>query len=170
MSPRHLFQRYLPARHALSSNRLVRFLGERLHDPGLWQLRRRSAALAVALGLFIAFIPLPVHTPLAAAFAVVLRINLPLLVVSSWATNPVTVVPFSLLAYQIGAWLLGHPVGHLPFEASFEWLGTAVADHWLPFTVGCLIAGLGSGLCGYLAVDGLWRLHLIRRWKARRGS
>ncbi len=170
MDLKHLFQRHLPAPHTLASNRFIRFLGGRLHDPGLWHLNRRSAALAVALGLFIAFIPLPVHTPLAAVSAVALRVNLPLLVVASWATNPITVVPLSVLSYKVGALLMGRAAGDLPFEVSVEWLRSAVAEHWLPFTLGCLVVGLGSALCGYVMVKGLWRLHLVRRWKARRGN
>lgn len=170
MHPKQIFQRYLPQRHKLSGNRLIRFLGDRLQEPGLWHLNRRSAALAVALGLFIAFIPLPIHTLLAAFSAVALRINLPLLVVATWAMNPITVVPLGVLAYKVGVWLMGYPVASLPFEASIKWLGAAVADHWLPFTLGCLVVGIASGVCGYLAVEGLWRFYLVRRWKARRGN
>ena len=109
MHLRDIFHRFLPSRQALYGNRFVNFLGHRLHHPGLWHINRRSAAWAVSIGLFIAFIPLPIHTPLAAICAVALRINLPILILACWATNPLTVVPFSVLAYHTGAWLMQAP-------------------------------------------------------------
>ncbi|MGH8507955.1 MAG: DUF2062 domain-containing protein [Gammaproteobacteria bacterium] len=166
--PKEFFKRYQPAKHKLSGNRWVSFLGHRLHDPSLWHMNRRSASWAVATGLFIAFIPLPLHTPLATVSAVALRVNLPVLILSSWATNPVTVVPFSVIAYKIGAWLLGLPPLNADFEPTIDWVTSAFAQSWAPFSLGCLLLGAASAVVGYFSVQGLWRLHLLRRLKARR--
>ena len=37
---------------------------------------------------------------------VIAGINLPILILACLATNPLTVVPFSVLAYHMGAWLM----------------------------------------------------------------
>ncbi len=166
--PKEFFKRYQPAKHKLSANRFVSFLGHRLHDPSLWHLNRRSASWAVATGLFIAFVPLPLHTLLAAVSAVALRVNLPIVFLSSWITNPITVVPFSVIAYKIGAWLLGLPVRNADFEPTLDWVTKALVQSWAPFSLGCLLLGAAGAVVGYFSVQCLWRLHLIRRLKARR--
>ncbi len=167
MDLRALFHRLAPSRQDLYRNRFVNFLGERLHHPGLWHVNRRSAAAAVSLGLFIAFIPLPVHIPLAAFCAVALRINLPLLVLAALAMNPLTVVPFAVLSYQLGAWLMRAPPG-TDFTPSFEWLADTVKTGFVALSVGSLTLGLVSAILGYFTVHGLWRWQLMRRWRTRR--
>jgi len=168
--PKEFFKRYQPAKHKLSGNRFVSFLGHRLHDPSLWHINRRSASWAVATGLFIAFIPLPLHTPLAAVSAVALRVNLPVLVLASWATNPITVVPFSVIAYKIGVWLLGLPALNADFDPTIDWVTKTLVQSWAPFSLGCLLLGAASAVVGYFSVQCLWRLHLLRRLKARRNQ
>jgi uncharacterized protein (DUF2062 family) len=167
MDLRDVFHRFLPSRQALSGNRFVNFLGHRLHHPGLWHVNRRSAARAVSIGLFIAFIPLPIHTPLAAICAVALRINLPILILASLATNPLTVVPFSVLAYRTGAWLM-HAPPSADFTPSFAWLANTVSSGWVVLSVGSLALGVVFAILGFFSVQCVWRWHLLRRWRTRR--
>ena len=168
MNLRDLFHRLLPSRQALYGNRFVNFLGHRLHHPGLWHINRRSTAWAVSIGLFIAFIPLPVHIPLAAICAVALRINLPILILACLATvNPLTVVPFGVLAYRTGAWLMQAPQS-AEFTPSFEWLADTVSSGWVVLSVGSLALGVVFAILGFFTVQGVWRWHLLRRWRTRR--
>ena len=167
MHLRDVFHRFLPSRQALSGNRFINFLGHRLHHPGLWHVNRRSAAWAVSIGLFIAFIPLPIHIPLAAICAVALRINLPILILACLATNPLTVVPFSVLAYHTGAWLMHAPPG-ADFTPSFAWLADTVSSGWVVLSVGSLALGVVFAILGFFTVHGVWRWYLLRRWRTRR--
>ena len=48
-----------------------------LEHPVYWSLNRRSVTRAFALGLFIAFVPMPIHLLLGAALALLLRLNVP---------------------------------------------------------------------------------------------
>ncbi|MGH8576218.1 MAG: DUF2062 domain-containing protein [Gammaproteobacteria bacterium] len=167
MDFRDVFHRFLPSRQALYGNRFVNFLGHRLRHPGLWHINRRSTARAVSIGLFIAFIPLPVHIPLAAICAVALRINLPILVLAALAMNPLTVVPFGVLAYHTGAWLMQAPPS-ADFTPSFEWLTNTVSSGWVMLSVGSLALGVVFAILGFFTVQGVWRWHLLRRWRRRR--
>jgi len=167
MDLRDIFHRVLPTRQAVYGNRFLNFLGHRLHHPGLWHINRRSVAWAVSIGLFIAFIPLPIHTPLAAICAVALRINLPILILACWATNPLTVVPFSVLAYHTGAWLIQAPPSS-QFTPSFAWLADTVSSGWVVLSVGSLALGVVFAILGFFTVHGLWRWYLLRRWRTRR--
>jgi uncharacterized protein (DUF2062 family) len=47
------------------------WLNKHLHYTDLWKWNKRTISKAFAIGLFCAFLPLPLHTLLAAAFAVV---------------------------------------------------------------------------------------------------
>lgn len=146
----------------------MRFLGEWIYQPALWHLTRYSASMAFFVGLFIAFLPMPGHMPLAAVTALWLRCNLPLAVVLTWVTNPFTIGPIFLMAYQIGAVVLGVPKGRFRFEMSWDWLSQTLPDVWQPFLLGCLLMALFASSTGYVFINLLWRYEVGKRWRARR--
>ena len=59
----------VPSQEALRGNKALRLFGDRLLDPDYWFCNRHSAAVAVAAGLFAAWLPLPMHTLVAIALA-----------------------------------------------------------------------------------------------------
>ena len=73
-----LIRRYLPDAHKIRDHKHLRLFGTLLHDPNLWHLNRRSVAGAFAVGLFMAFVPMPFQMIPAAALAILLRVNLPI--------------------------------------------------------------------------------------------
>ncbi len=146
----------------------MRMFGSLLNDPNLWHLNRRSAAGAFAVGLFSAFVPIPLQMILAAALAVLFRVNLPISVALVWITNPLTVAPVFYFAYRMGAWLLGHPVQAELAMPSVEQLWNGLNSIWAPLLLGSFILSSVSAICGYLLIRGLWRLNIVRRWKNKR--
>lgn len=167
--PKKFFRRYLPSHTDLQQQGSLRLaLGELLHDPNVWHLNRRSVSGGFAIGLFLAWIPLPVQMPLAGLAALAFRVNLPLSVVLVWISNPLTWGPMFWFAWKVGTVLLG--IDHVPvqFEASLEWFTTGLARIWLPLTVGSLLlATLSAGL-GFLLCRLAWRYHVIRHILRRR--
>ena len=168
MDPRKLYKRYIPQRQHFSDHQHLKHLGAWLHDPNLWHLNRRSAANAVAVGFFISYIPIPGQIILAALIAVIARINLPLTVTAVFLTNPITMGPMFLLAYKVGATVLDIPPEINHFEISIDWLSETMVHIWKPLLTGCFILGVFVSAIGNLLVRLLWRLHLVRRWRARR--
>jgi hypothetical protein len=160
----------MPDHHVIRGHRHLRFFGTLLHDPNLWHLNRRSASGAFAVGLFIAFVPVPFQMLLAAAVAILFRVNLPVSVALVWLSNPLTIPPIFYFTYSLGAWLLGLPPRSegFHFELSYEWLVTELGAIWEPFLLGCFVSGVVSAAVGYLAIRGLWRLHLVKHYKARK--
>ncbi|MGM0594175.1 MAG: DUF2062 domain-containing protein [Pseudomonadota bacterium] len=168
--PKKFIKHYMPDHHRIRSHRSLRFLGTLLHDPNLFHLNRRSASGAFAVGLFFAFVPLPLQMLLAAVAAILFRVNLPVSVALVWITNPLTIPPIFYFAYLVGTWLLGSPV-HVEqsaFELTYEGIKGELSIIWQPLLVGSLLLSVTSALAGYLTIRLLWRLHLVRHYRERK--
>jgi uncharacterized protein (DUF2062 family) len=167
---RKILQRLLPHPDRIKQHKALQKLGDRIHDPNLWHLNRRSAAAAAAIGLFVAFIPTPGQMLIAATLALYFRANLVISVILVWITNPVTMPPIFYAAYVVGSWLMMDPatLTEVPaFSLSTEWLQAELLKIWKPFLLGSFILGTVSATLGYFLVRSLWRWHAVQNWEAR---
>ena len=159
-------KRIAPNRAKLRKHKQLRYFGKLLHDPNLWHLNRRSASGAFALGLFVMYLPPLGQMLIAAAGAILFRVNLPISVTLVWITNPLTIPPMYYFAYLVGSWILGTPTQALDVEFWLQW------RNWLnllaPLTVGSLVCGVFCSALGYLAVQAVWRWNLVREIQVRR--
>ncbi|MDH3806940.1 MAG: DUF2062 domain-containing protein, partial [Gammaproteobacteria bacterium] len=128
-----------------------------LHDQRLWGIRRKTIVPAFSLGLFIAFLPVPIHFVLAALAALALRINIPVATLTTFVVNPLTVGPLFYSAYRLGAFLLSIEPGPFSVELSIDWVTTVFTSIWQPLLLGCLLIGSTAALIGYVTLDALWR-------------
>lgn len=165
--PRRLFKRYMPDPEVLKEHRSLRFLGKLLHEPNLWHLNRHSVARAMALGLFAAFIPLPMQMLLAASLAVLCRANLPIAVGLVWLTNPITMPAVFYCTYQLGSWLLQSPAIILPDSLTWSWISAELNALWQPFLLGSVVTGVLAGALGYGLTMLFWRWHVRHNWRKR---
>lgn len=148
--------------------RALRPVSRWLNEPELWHLHRRSVAGATFIGLFCAFLPVPFQMLIAATLAVLSRCNLPISVVLVWITNPLTMTPMFYFAYKLGAWLLEREIAVGTIQLNWDWLTHHVGQIGWPLLFGSLLCGWVTGVTGMLIVRVAWRLHVIRRWRARR--
>ena len=146
----------------------MQMFGDHLHNPNLWHLNRRSVAGAFAVGLFTAFIPVPFQMILAAAFAIIFRVNLPISVLLVWVSNPITMGPLFYTAYKTGQWILGETPGEFNFEFTWTWFSTELTYVWQPFLLGCLLLGMLSAVLGYASMRLYWRYHVVQMLEKRR--
>lgn len=167
--PKKWIKRWMPDHEKIRKHpHLNKVFGTLLHDPNLLHLNRRSVAGAFVVGLFMAFVPLPSQMIMAAAAAILLRVNLPISVGLVWLTNPVTMPPVYYFCYKVGTWILNSPQHEFTFELSWQWLGSELGHIWQPFLLGCLICGVISAVIGGLAMRLLWRWHVVKQWEARK--
>jgi uncharacterized protein (DUF2062 family) len=157
-----LIHKFIPDHDVIKGHKSLQFLGEKLHEPNLWHLNRRSVGKAFAVGLFCAWIPTPTQMAFAAAGAIYFRANIPLSVGLVWVTNPVTMPPLFYFAYLVGLYFL-----HLP-AADFSLDALLSGDILFPFLTGCLILGLVCSVFGYMGIDYFWRYHAAKKWRARK--
>ncbi|WP_017942271.1 MULTISPECIES: DUF2062 domain-containing protein [unclassified Thioalkalivibrio] len=165
---KHIIKKMFPGMDHMRGHKALAPLGPRLGSPDLWHLNRRSVAGAFAVGLFVAFLPLPMQMLIAAAVAVLVRVNLPISVILVWISNPVTMPPMLYLAYTIGRKLLDEPRRDIHLDWSWEWFTTELLTIWQPLLLGSVLLGAAASLSGYLLVRFLWRLNVVQRVRSRR--
>lgn len=175
--PRKFLRKHMPDAETVRSHRLIALFGARLQHPNLWHLNRRSVSGAVAIGLFAGLVPGPLQMVCALLLALPLKRNLPVALLVTLYTNPITIVPLYVVAYEYGRLILGHPDGGpgiAPFE--FDWSHAsaslvAMLDWMLalgkPLAAGLPALGITLAALGYFAIDLGWRLHVRSAWRAR---
>jgi hypothetical protein len=166
--PRRFFRKFAPERHRFSEKWFLAPFDHLFHDRRLWGVRRRTIVPAFALGLFIAFMPVPGHVLIAALLAVALRINIPVAALTTFVSNPLTIYPMYFFAYRLGQFLLGLERQPFNFELSLNWLFERFATVWQPLVLGCVLLGALAALVGYIALDLLWRASIADYLEARR--
>ena len=172
MDFRHYLQTHLPQRTAVSSKGWSKWAGRYLNDPKLWHLGRRGVARATGFGMLVAFCPIPVHLLIIVPLALCLRLNLPVLLAVVWVNNPLTIVPMFYFAYRVGLALTGHSHASqaaLVLSGNWHHIRQALAAIWWPLCVGSAICGVVAGLLAFVVIKALWRVSIVRRWRARHG-
>ncbi|MCX7153882.1 MAG: DUF2062 domain-containing protein [Proteobacteria bacterium] len=174
--PRKYFRKYLPDHESIRENRYVRWFGPLLHHPNLWHLNRRSVSGGVAIGLFAGLIPGPLQMITAALLAVPLRVNLPVALITTLYTNPFSIGPLYLLAYEYGRLLIGEGVmaPDLPPDIDWAhlWSWLQAFGGWMlalgkPLAVGLAALALTLALAGYVLVQAGWRIQVRLAWRER---
>ncbi len=166
--PKKTLKSLMPSAARVREIKSLHVLGDWIYETNLWHLNRYSASMAFFIGLFVAFIPIPLQMPIAALLALLLHCNLPISVCLVWITNPLTMPALFFMAYQVGALIINVPVTAVEFELSFYWLTTQLAYIWQPFLLGCMICGLFFGCLGYFVVSLLWRWRVSVHWRERK--
>lgn len=174
---RKLFRKYTPSVDKVREFKALSMFGERVFHPALWHLNRRSAAGGVAVGLFCGLIPGPLQMLGSAIACLVLRVNLPVALVTTLYTNPLTIVPLYLAAYKIGSLALGASGGK-PAAPPPDWDWGAMVQsanaigHWMlglgaPLALGVLLLACLLSAIGYFAVRLGWNVYLRYAWHQR---
>ncbi|MES9992220.1 MAG: DUF2062 domain-containing protein [Candidatus Thiodiazotropha sp.] len=166
--PKRFIKSLLPHHDEVRNHKHLKLFGSRMHDPNLWHLNRHSVSGAFAVGLFMAFVPLPLQMVFAAAAAILFRVNLPLSVALVWITNPLTIPPMFYFAYKVGTWILGEHATLEPFQPSLDWAQSLGSEVIVPLLIGSLVCASVSSLLGYSLILWIWRWRVAEKWKARR--
>ena len=176
--PRKFFRKYLPDADTVRSGRMVSMFGPWLRHPNLWHLNRKSVPGAVAIGLFAGLIPGPLQMLTALLLAVPLKKNIPVALIATLYTNPFTIVPLYLIAYQYGSLFLpgARHAGAPPlYEMDWgDWIGSiqSLLDWALalgkPLAIGLVALALTLALAGYFVVALGWRAYVVLAWRRRK--
>jgi uncharacterized protein (DUF2062 family) len=174
--PRKYFRKYLPSHESVRGNKLIAKFGGFLHrHPNLWHLNRQSVSGGVAVGMLCGLIPGPLQMLGAALIAIPLGVNLPVALITTLYTNPLTIVPLYIFAYWLGSLVTGHGGKMIePPELSWSQIGQsmhALVDWSLalgkPLAIGLVLLGGSLAVLGWLAVQVGWRAWVVIQWRRR---
>ncbi len=175
--PRKFFRKYLPSHESIRQNRHIARFGSLLQHPNLWHLNRHSVAGGVAIGMFSGLVPGPFQMLTAALLAVPLRVNLPVALITTLYTNPFTIGPLYVAAYEIGRLLVESDGAAMSRAPDFDWSNFLAWMRaffgWLlslgkPLAIGLVVLAVGLALAGYVSVQLGWRAYVILAWRRRR--
>ncbi|MGI2260310.1 DUF2062 domain-containing protein [Shewanella sp. GXUN23E] len=166
--PKKLLQRYIPKPETLKQHKHLKMFGDLLHNNNLWVLNRKSVPGAFAVGLFTAWIPIPFQMVLAAALAIVFKVNVPVSVALVWITNPLTMPVMFYVAYLLGASLLGVDASHFEFEASWAWIKASLTTIGPSFLLGCAVMAISWAAAGYFILRNMWKYATLMKWQRRK--
>jgi len=139
-----------------------------MNHPVYFSVSRRTISRGVWIGVFVAFIPIPMQMGVAALLALIARVNIPVAVLGVWVTNPLTMWPLFYLAYRLGAAILHIPIE--PWPADFNFLETiyGMGKIWEVTLYGGVVLGLSLATLSYIAISMIWSLSAAIRYRERK--
>jgi len=143
------------------------WLNKHLHNPDLWKWNKRTISKAFAVGLFCAFLPLPLHTLLAAALAVAFSSNILLSIGLVWLNNPLTMVPIYYYIYKLGSYIIGTEIDP-NFQFTIDYFMGSLTSTITAIWVGGLIISTITAIIGYTAILAIYKYKAyqrVKRWK-----
>ena len=126
-----------------------------------FQLTRCSVWRGLSVGVFAAFIPMPIQTITAILLAIVTRGNVILSLIATWLSNPITFVPFNYFIYRVGSAVLQEapkepvtppptfPIEFTSFHAFYRSTEYLIATAGKAFLVGLPIVAFGAAFLTY---------------------
>lgn len=118
----------------------------------LWKPCRDTVAGGLSIGLFFGMMPIPFQSVIAAVIAARAKMNIPFAIVSTWITNPLTVVPIWLFQESFGSWLrhsLGFPMPNFLEKVHFNVPITDADMNAASFILGFMITGIIGALIAF---------------------
>ena len=168
--PKKILGRWLPAYSKIKKSPALHWMGPRFARPNLFHINRAPVSTSFFIGIFVAFLPIPGQTLIAAFLALLFSSNLPIAVALVWISNPLTIAPLFIFTYGIGVLLLGMEFIDFTLEFSWSWIITQGKLIWLPLLTGSFITGLVCGSLGYILINLLWKWKVQKNWVARQGK
>ncbi len=118
-------------------------------------VNRRMVTRGVAIGLFWAFIPMPMQMLAVIAMIPFIRFNVPIAITMVWLSNPFTMPFMYYMEYLTGNFILEKEGIH-DIELTVEWFSNNIGDIFVPLYVGTAFYSIiVTGLI-YVLLNRLW--------------
>lgn len=126
-------------------------------------INRRSVTRGIGIGLFWAFIPMPMQMLAVIATTPFIRFNVPIAISMVWLSNPFTMPPMYYMEYLTGNFILGQE-GIQDIELSVEWFKHNLTDIFIPLYSGAAFYSIVMTGLIYLILNRLW-IHSVESEK-----
>ena len=146
--------------------KLKEFIKKYKIPPAYLSTNRKMVARAVLLGIFIAFIPMPMQMAAVLAFMPFFKFNVPIGLAMCWLSNPFTMPPMYYMEYLTGSFILG--IKPAPVEMTVNWFMSNLGNIFVPLYFGTALYSIFGSLLAYWAVNHFWRGSVERNRKLHR--
>ncbi len=148
------------------SEKLKAFIKKYKVPPEFLSTNRRMVSRAVLIGLFIAFIPMPMQMLLVLAVMPFVRFNVPIALAMCWISNPFTMPAMYYIEYLTGSFILGSEP--MSVEMTIEWFSEHINDIFAGLYAGTIFYATIASLGGYWLVNHFWKSSVKRDKKLHR--
>jgi len=136
--------------------KLRAFIKKSKIPPEYLAANRKMISRGVLIGLFIAFIPMPLQMAAVLLFVPFIRFNVPIGLAMCWLSNPITMPPMYYIEYLTGSFLLG--IKPEPVEMTLVWFSNNLDNIFIPLYFGTALYSIVASISGYFLVNYLWKL------------
>ena len=148
------------------SKKFKSFLKKYKVPPEYLSTNRKMVARAVFIGIFIAFIPMPMQMALVLAFMPFIKFNVPIALAMCWLSNPFTMPPMYYMEYLTGSYLTGSEIA--PVQMTLEWFSENIDNIFIPLYIGTFFFSAIGATLGFLAVNHFWHASVHKDRKLHR--
>ncbi|SFV57153.1 hypothetical protein MNB_SM-6-707 [hydrothermal vent metagenome] len=138
-----------------SHKKLRDFIKKYKIPPEYLSTSRKMISRGVLIGLFIAFIPMPMQMAAVLLFVPFVKFNVPIGLAMCWLSNPITMPPMYYMEYLTGSFLLG--IKPEPVEMTLEWFKNNLDNIFIPLYFGTAMYSIFGSLTAYFLVNYLWK-------------
>ncbi len=142
------------------SEKLKAFIKKSKVPPEFLSTNRKMVSKGVLIGLFIAFIPMPMQMAAVLAVMPFTRFNVPIALAMCWLSNPFTMPPMYYMEYLTGSFFLGTEVQAV--ELTLEWFSDNIGNIFIPLYVGTAFYSIFGSIAGYWLVNHFWKSSVDR--------
>ena len=151
--PRAKLKKFLPTHKKIKEIKVLKVFGKLLNKREIWSLSRKKVLGGVFIGVFVAFIPMPLQMVLVAFLAIIFKVNFPITLPLVWITNPLTMPFIYYFEYEIGNLVLNIKN---PISFSFETMNENISEIALSLYVGTAIVSTVSAFASVFILNFLW--------------
>lgn len=151
--PRAKLKKILPTHEKIQKQKILKIFGKLLHKREIWSLSRKKILGGVFIGVFVAFIPMPLQMLLVTFLAIIFNVNLPITILLVWISNPLTMPFIYYIEYELGNLLLNVKN---PIEFSFETMNENISEIALSLYLGTAVISILFAFLSVFILNILW--------------
>ncbi len=129
-------------------------------------INRKNVSRGAFVGLFWAFIPMPMQMLAVVATTPLTKFNLPIALSAVWLSNPLTMPPMYYMEYLTGNFLLGME-GITGIEMTVDWFKNNFSKIFIPLYIGTAFYSIIVSSLVYICINKLW-IHSVKNERIRR--
>ena len=164
---KNVIKRLFPKLDKVKEEKILKIFGPAVLQPNLWHINKKSVSRGFAIGAFCAFLPIPGQMVIAAFLSITFAANIPIAVILTWITNPITYAPIFYFAYKVGKIFIDSKI-HVDVNENEIDILSNIIHIWQPLLIGSIILAIIGSIISYIVIRIYWRYYVLKIWSKRK--